>query len=170
MLSGCHWLKLQQGPSAEGVVPKYPSRATSSLPYKRKGSSEKPWGDINTKCLFFSLSFIKVLSLTIVSALSYCPLKSLTALHPRAHAGSRLVLSRRRQKTFPDPMIWACSRLSISAQLYISTQGQAAGMGQLVFGHSRRWEAFWKSITFPTEFPEAELFYFLLQHKFSSVK
>lgn len=83
MLStGCHWLKLQQGPSAEGAVPKYPSRATSSLPYKRKGYSEKPWGDRNTKCLFSPVSFIKGLSLTIVSVLSYCPLQSLAALHP----------------------------------------------------------------------------------------
>lgn len=175
MLStGCHWLKLQQGPSAEGAVPKYPSRATSSLPYKRKGYSEKPWGDRNTKCLFSPVSFIKGLSLTIVSVLSYCPLQSLAALHPRTHAGSRLLLSRRRRRTFPDPA-WSLNDMSVFQAEHLCTAvcqhtGTATEMGQLVFGHSRRWEAFWKSITLPTEFPEAELFYFLLADTFYSAK
>lgn len=85
------------------VVPKHPSRTTSSLPYKRRGYSEKPWGDINTKYLF--PPFIKGSKpLTIVSVLSYCPLKSLTALHLHTHAGSRLVLSHRRL-SIPRPRL-----------------------------------------------------------------
>lgn len=165
LLTACRWLKLQQGPSAEGAVPKYHSRAASSLPFKRRGYTGKTprryKHEVSPSPLYQRLASHNCLGSFLLS--------------PEI-SGSSSPPSSRREPASPLPqttgkhsqtrpvlsMTGACSRLSISAQLCVSTQGQAAEMGQLVFGHSRKWEAFWKSITLPTEFPEAELFYFQL--------
>lgn len=158
MLSAvCHWLKLQQGPSAEGAVPKYPSRATSSLPYKRRGYSEKLWGDISTKCLFPTL-YQRLASHNCSCSLLLSPEISNSSSPPCSH---RELQTGKHSQTPPGfSVIGACSRLSISAQLCVSTQGQATEMDNLCLVTAGRGRCFERASLFPQNSPKLNCFIF----------
>jgi len=118
-------------------------------------------------------------SLAIASALSYCHLKSPTALHLRAHAGGPACLLLQETENVPRSHLSSQLPECASDQASLGRctalcQGAGAGSGDgparagWCFDHSTRWEVLWKRVAFSIESPEAEWFCFLLDDKFSS--